>query len=115
MSHIMLSYNWGKQGLVNKVHDRLTQTGIRCWMDIRGGIKFDLADSMAKGVENAVAIVCFCTKEYQNSRNCKKELQYAVGLDVLIIPVICDKNYTVQRQNSNDEQGSACGYKIAEA
>ncbi len=41
---------------------------------------------MAEGVENAVALCCFLTPEYQASKNCLRELQRAAELNLLIIP-----------------------------
>ncbi|CAF0892504.1 unnamed protein product [Didymodactylos carnosus] len=41
---------------------------------------------MAEGVESAAAIVCFLTKEYQQSDSCKKELTYASQRGIPIIP-----------------------------
>ncbi|KAK7469462.1 hypothetical protein BaRGS_00036528 [Batillaria attramentaria] len=33
--HVMLSYNWGHQPLVKKIHDQLVERGIKVWMDIK--------------------------------------------------------------------------------
>ena len=63
-------------------------------MDIYGGIENDVNTEMAEGVENADVFICFCTQDYQKSRNCKKELEYADKWKKHIIPVICDPNYT---------------------
>ncbi len=41
---------------------------------------------MADGVENAVALCCFLTPKYQESKNCLRELQRAAELNLLIIP-----------------------------
>ncbi|CAF1546168.1 unnamed protein product, partial [Didymodactylos carnosus] len=41
---------------------------------------------MAYGVENALAVCCFMTPEYQESKNCQKELLYADEQNVPIIP-----------------------------
>lgn len=41
---------------------------------------------MADGVENAAVVCCFMTQQYQNSRNCEKELLYAERRRVSIIP-----------------------------
>ncbi|CAF1468201.1 unnamed protein product, partial [Didymodactylos carnosus] len=84
--HIMLSYQWNTQKLVCDVYQYLKDNGIRVWMDTKGGMKKCLSSSMAEGVENASAIVCFPTKEYQQSENCKKELTYASQRGVPIIP-----------------------------
>ena len=98
MTHVMLSYQWNSQNLVKKIHDHLSKEGVPCWMDIKGGIKADFITCMSEGVEEAAVIICFCSKDYQNSRNCQTELKYAYELKIPVIPIICDTNYTVQQQ-----------------
>ena len=36
--HVMLSYNWNSKALVYKIHDILVAKGIKCWMDVNGGM-----------------------------------------------------------------------------
>ena len=73
--HAMLSYSWGKQletqEKVKRTRDRLVERGVDCWMDIDGSMSIDIFDSMARGVENAVVIVCFLNEDYQESSNCQ--------------------------------------------
>ncbi|CAF1013861.1 unnamed protein product [Rotaria sordida] len=85
--HIMLSYQWDNQKLVAEVYRRLNEKKIPLWMDIQGGMKGHLSESMAAGVENAVAICCFLTPKYQDSVACKDELTYAKEQGVCIIPI----------------------------
>ncbi|CAF1427144.1 unnamed protein product [Rotaria sordida] len=85
--HIMLSYQWDNQKLVTEVYHRLSAKNIPLWMDIHGGMKGHLSESMAAGVENAAAICCFLTPKYQDSVACKNELTYAKEQDVCIIPI----------------------------
>eukprot|EP01052_Picozoa_sp_SAG31_P019379 SAG31_NODE_1409_length_8471_cov_12.764931_2_plen_441_part_00 len=47
--HVMLSYAWSHQAQVKRVYDVLTQLGVKCWMDITGGMHADIYDSMAAG------------------------------------------------------------------
>eukprot|EP01043_Picozoa_sp_COSAG02_P045314 COSAG02_NODE_4130_length_5740_cov_3.273888_6_plen_86_part_00 len=61
---------WGVQKQVQKAKGELETEGVRCWMDISGGMQADIFDSMAEGVRNAVCVVCFMTKKYQDSSNC---------------------------------------------
>jgi hypothetical protein len=37
--HVMLSYNWNSQDIVEKVYNILNDAGIPTWMDIHGGMK----------------------------------------------------------------------------
>ncbi len=43
---------------------------------------------MSEGVKNCCVMVCFLTPAYQNSANCKRELNYAVETNTPIIPCI---------------------------
>ncbi|CAF1671385.1 unnamed protein product [Rotaria sp. Silwood1] len=83
----MLSYQWDNQKIVTEVYRRLSEKKIPLWMDIQGGMKGHLSESMAAGVENAVAICCFLTPKYQDSVACKDELTYAKEQGVCIIPI----------------------------
>ncbi|CAF3822688.1 unnamed protein product [Rotaria magnacalcarata] len=84
--HVMLSYHWDNKELVSKIYKVLRSRNLPVWMDIHGGIGFNLFQSMADGVENAAVVCCFMTPKYQNSRNCEKELLYAERRRVSIIP-----------------------------
>nr|XP_014354029.1 PREDICTED: uncharacterized protein LOC106706926 [Latimeria chalumnae] len=48
---------------------------------------------MAAGVEGAVAVCPFLTPAYQQSRNCKKELNYADSRQIAIIPIMIEKDW----------------------
>ena len=50
-------------------------------------------DEIAKAIKEAAIIVPFCTKQYEESKYCKQELQRADELGVPIIPVKTDKNF----------------------
>ncbi|KAJ4944578.1 hypothetical protein JOQ06_013121 [Pogonophryne albipinna] len=92
-SHIMLSYQWDDQALVKKIYDRLKDDGLPVWLDIEGGVKGNINDSMAAGVEEAVVICPFMSPAYQASRSCKKELNYADSREVSIVPVMLTNNW----------------------
>ena len=48
---------------------------------------------MAVAVQNSIVVCCFMTPEYQESRNCRLELEYAHTLKKRIIPcMLSDKN-----------------------
>lgn len=94
--HVMLSYQWNVQNLVEKVYGGLRSLGINAWMDIHDGISGNINDSMARGVDNAAVICCFMTSDYTGSRNCKKELNYADAQSKSIVPVMCEKGFKAQ-------------------
>ena len=42
--HVMLSYQWNSQDMVQKVYSGLRALGINAWMDIHGGVKGNIND-----------------------------------------------------------------------
>jgi hypothetical protein len=52
---------------------------------------------MSEGVENCSVLVCFLTPAYQNSENCKRELNYALEAGTPVIPcIVGTKEQTVK-------------------
>ncbi|XP_078361112.1 uncharacterized protein LOC144645411 [Oculina patagonica] len=94
--HVMLSYQWNKQDLAEQVYKGLRSHGINAWMDIHGGVKGNINDSMAEGVDGAAAVCCFMSTDYFSSRNCKKELNYADSQEKAIVPLMCEKGFKAQ-------------------
>ena len=88
--HAMLSYQWDHQELVTKARQELTTSGVKCWMDIDGGMQRDIYDSMAEGVQGAAVVICFMSNAYQNSENCRLELKFAKQSGVPIVPVMLE-------------------------
>lgn len=91
--HLMISYQWGSQDLVKKIHKELVAKGVTVWLDIAGGMKGNINSAMAEGVEGAAAILCVMTEKYQKSRNCQKELNYADACALPMIPVMAQANW----------------------
>ncbi|MEC9396791.1 MAG: NB-ARC domain-containing protein, partial [Myxococcota bacterium] len=50
----------------------------------------DIYGSMAEGVSNASCVVCFMSQKYQESSNCRLELQFAKQSGVSILPVMVE-------------------------
>ena len=94
--HAFLSYQWDVQDQVKEIKCLLNDRNIKCWMDIDGGMKSDIYDSMAEGVQGAACIICFMTQAYQDSANCKLELKFAQQSGVPIIPVMMQANFTAK-------------------
>lgn len=42
--HVMLSYQWNVQSLVEQVYQGLRHLGINAWMDVHGGITGNIND-----------------------------------------------------------------------
>ena len=93
--HIMLSYCHACcQDVVKKIHAKLFEMGMNPWMDIDNGMNTDIFDSMAAGVQNAAAVVCFMSKKYENSSNCALELKFAQQSGVPLVPVMMQESYS---------------------
>ena len=84
IKHVMLSYHWDHQVQVKRVYDILTKLGVHCWLDISGGMGKDIYESMAAGVSNACALVCFMSQKYQDSTNCTLEAKFVRCQDLSV-------------------------------
>ena len=60
--------NWDVQEQVKAARSEVSAAGVPTWMDIDGGMRSDIYDSMAEGVNNAACVVCFMTQAYQVCR-----------------------------------------------
>ncbi|CAF4636178.1 unnamed protein product, partial [Rotaria magnacalcarata] len=84
--HVMLSYTSINQNIVSKIVNIFNKENTPVWFDSNGDTKTDMYDSLAEGVENAAAVCCFLTSDYEQSLNCQSELQYAQKRQKPIIP-----------------------------
>ena len=55
------------QETATQARKELQARGVKCWMDINGGMQTDIYDSMAQGVQGAGCVICFMSKKYQQS------------------------------------------------
>ena len=84
------SLQWDVQVQVQTVRERLASAGVPTWMDVDGGMRMDIFDSMAEGVTNAACVVCFMTQKYQDSENCALELKFAKQSGIPIVPALME-------------------------
>merc|ERR1719272_1902147 len=94
--HAFLSYQWDVQEQVKEIKEILNERNVKCWMDVDGGMKSNIYDSMAEGLQSAACVICFMTQAYQDSANCKLELQFAQQSGVPIIPVMMQANFAAK-------------------
>ena len=102
--HIMCSYQWNVQKLVTKVYEQIESMGIPVWMDIKGGVYGNINAAMAAGVENAAVICPFMTEDYEKSKSCELELNYARDRNVNVVPCM------TQTQASDGSSYRASGW-----
>ena len=92
--HVMISYNWGSKKIAKLIYDVLVQLNIPVWMDTEGGMsQGNIHVAMAEGVENAFCIVALITKAYEDSKNCRKELNYSDTQNKEIYPCLVEEGY----------------------
>lgn len=90
--HVMISYQWENQTLIQKIRDNLKENGVKCWMDI-DDMHGSTVDTMAKAVEGAdIVLICY-SKKYKESPNCRAEAEYAFQLKKTIIPLKMERNF----------------------
>nr|XP_002733037.1 PREDICTED: uncharacterized protein LOC100369074 [Saccoglossus kowalevskii] len=89
--YIMLSYQWDSQGRVQRIRRDLESRGYNVWMDVSGGMKEDIYDSMASAVEKASIVLICVSSKYKASTNCMMEAKYAQDNSKKIIPLIVEK------------------------
>ena len=83
---IFISYNWGIKEAVEKFHEKLEANGFRVWRDkfLKQGHQ-SLFEQLGKKIKESTVFLCFLTKDYVKSDNCRKELNYAAKLKKTII------------------------------
>jgi hypothetical protein len=52
---------------------------------------------MAEGIKGAACVICFMTQAYEDSANCKKELEFSQQFGVPTIPVLMQSHFTPQK------------------
>ena len=87
----MISYEW-KTGLkhADKLFTELNKNGYKFWLD-RNGMRGNVYDKMANAVLKSKVIILLISEAYEKSVNCKKEYNYAIQLNKLIIPTKVEK------------------------
>ncbi|VDI56370.1 Hypothetical predicted protein [Mytilus galloprovincialis] len=90
--HIVISYNWGHQEVVEKISESLKKENIKVWMNV-DNMQGCIVDAVANAIEQAdIVLVCYSSK-YRNSNNCRVEARYAYQLRKTIIPLKMEKGY----------------------
>jgi hypothetical protein len=99
-----ISYNWGIKEGVAKLHDKLEEVGLRVWRDknlIQGSSS--LFEQLGKKIKQSRIFLCFLTKDYLASDNCRKEFMFASKLKKTII-------YLMIERLSSDDIGEEIGF-----
>jgi len=89
-SDVFISYRRKDVAFVRQLHDALKAKGREVWVDwddIAPGSK-DFTDDIRKGIEGANAFVIVLSPDYLASQYCLNELNYAVGVNKRLLPVV---------------------------
>ena len=88
---IFVSYSRKDSGIVQSVVDRLKAEGYRCWMDVDGIESGDaFKRKIVVAIKNSKSLLFFSSKDSNQSQWTLKEINVAVELRKLIIPVRLD-------------------------
>ena len=101
---VFISYSWGIKEDVEKFHEKLEANNFRVWRDkfLKQGHE-SLFGQLGKKIKESTVFLCFLTKDYVKSDNCRKELNYAVKLKKTIIYLMIEKM-------SSDDIGEEIGF-----
>ncbi|MEM1135721.1 MAG: TIR domain-containing protein [Bacteroidota bacterium] len=98
MTDVFISYASENSMLRDRVKNALASYAITTWVhnkDIRSGQ--DFATAINEGIEHADSLVFFISNQSLLSEYCRKELDYALALNKRIIPVLIEKEITVEQ------------------
>jgi len=80
------------------VHDRTDETSVEILF--KGGLQGHVIDGMAEAVENCEFMIVCVSQAYFDSKNCKKEIEYADDLGKTLIVVKLDPNLNLSGHGS---------------
>ena len=107
--HLMVSYSWADKEKVIKICEQLQEVGIVVWRDevgspYAGQMQGSTIEAMATAIEKASLVVCFVSKAYTESANCRLECEYAFRRHqrkkVKLEYVMMDENYTTVSEDA---------------
>lgn len=89
---IFISYQWDKQKQVLKLYEKLTNLGLKCWLDIyQMGGGDSLYFKIDEGIRNCAVVISCVTMKYSQSANCRKEIALSDAVSKPIVPILVEK------------------------
>eukprot|EP00051_Salpingoeca_urceolata_P028322 m.486251 g.486251 ORF g.486251 m.486251 type:complete len:1268 (+) comp24272_c0_seq1:109-3912(+) len=89
---VFISYNWSNKNTAARIRAALEAKGYKVWMD-ETDMRCNLLDGMSGAVEGAKAMIMAYSSKYQNSVNCRHEVEYARKLNKPIIPARMEADF----------------------
>ncbi|XP_057300362.1 uncharacterized protein LOC130631194 [Hydractinia symbiolongicarpus] len=83
---VMISYQHDDKEKVKRIADWLRQKGYSVWLD-EWELQSNIYEAMSDGVTNSKIFMPCLTKAYDNSKNCRRELQFAADSCKDMIPL----------------------------
>jgi hypothetical protein len=93
--HVMVSYQWDVQAIVEKIVRSLQRRGYQVWFDLYC-MKGSTMDAMSDAVDKAEVMLYGASLAYKESGNCRMEANYAHRQNVDMIPLMMQKDYNAK-------------------
>ena len=87
LRHVMVSYQWNVQAVVQRIVSELQHRGYRTWFDL-DNMKGSTVDAMSDAIDSAEVMLGCISLAYKESANCRLEMQYCHQQDVEMIPLV---------------------------
>lgn len=91
MNQVFISYTTADKEITTDIRNYLEANGIRCWMgnrDIPGGTNY--TNAITQAIKESNVFVLILSKKSQKSKYVFRELEYAVKMDVPVIPYLIE-------------------------
>lgn len=104
--YVYLSHAYADESLAREIDTYLTKRGYRVWR-LEDHITGNLVEATAQAIENSHTVLCFMSRSYKESTNCRTELTYAVKLKVKIVFLLSERGFI-----ANGWLGSVLGQSL---
>ena len=98
----MISYNHKYSKKALQIRDYLQEQGkLKVWIDVEE-MAGNIFQRMAEAVINSKIIIFCCSREYEQSDNCRREYEYAAKKKKPFIPIFVEDNFEPSDGDSLD-------------
>ncbi|PAA70351.1 hypothetical protein BOX15_Mlig005761g3 [Macrostomum lignano] len=89
----MISYNHGSKAAVERLYNLLTEAQVDIWVDFKDMKSGSVYQAMANGIEGSSVVLMCITRLYNESNNCRLEVEYAHECGKKLIPLLLEPKY----------------------
>ncbi|PAA83434.1 hypothetical protein BOX15_Mlig005761g4 [Macrostomum lignano] len=90
---VMISYNHGSKAAVERLYNLLTEAQVDIWVDFKDMKSGSVYQAMANGIEGSSVVLMCITRLYNESNNCRLEVEYAHECGKKLIPLLLEPKY----------------------